>query len=230
MSLNPGANIKRLIYYSFFIMRNLLRPYLGAYVHCMGWIVAWDNNDKINTRRICVSNVTVAKPDRMLTFEKQEVIGKLDHLNIFCNKSENPPNDSERYHKIAFSGTVIQYTRKDGSTDYGIHQVCQTPFNEMLDMVENDLLSLATRPGNKAENYFRFIETIDFLHSTEYAIDSLGDYLPTFDYNYHDYKVRIGELLSGLHFAVQRIKVICGNRQMRRSCKISRKLANAILA
>ena len=196
----------------------------------MGWIADWDSNDETNTRRICVSNVTVTKPDRMLIFEKQEVIGKLDHLNIFCNKSANPSNDSEKYHKIAFSGTVIQYTRKDGSTDYGIQQVCQTPFSKMLDVVENDLSSLATYSDNKAENYFQFLRTIEFLSSIEYAIDLLGNYLPTFDCNYPDYKARIGELLSGLHSAVQRIKVICSNRQMRRSCKISRKLANAILA
>jgi hypothetical protein len=211
-------------------MRNLIKPYLGSFVHCMGWISDWGDNDETNTRRICISNVTVTKPNRMLTFERQEVIGKLDHLKFFCNKSANPSKDSEKYNKIAFSGTVIQYTRKDGSTDYGIQQVCQTPFSEMLDVVENDLSFLATYSGNKAENYFRFLQTIEFLSSIEYAVDLLGDYLPTFDCNYHDYKARIGELLLGLQSAVRRIKVICSNRQMRRNCKITRELANDILA
>lgn len=211
-------------------MRNSIKPYLGSFVHCMGWITDWDDNHKTNTRRICVSNVTVAKPDRMLTFDKQTVIGKLDHLNIFCNKSANPSIDSEKYHRIAFSGTVIQYKRRNGSTDYAIQQLPQTMFREILDMVESNLSSLAADSGNNAENYFRFMQTIKFLSSIKYAIDSLGDYLSTFDGNYLDYQARIDNLLSGLHSATGQIRAICSNRRMRRSCHISRELADAILA
>jgi hypothetical protein len=210
-------------------MRILLAPYLGNFVHCSGWITDWENLDNEN-RRIYVSNVTVKQPDRMLTYDKQNTICKIDHLNIFCKKDYNPPIEKEKYQRIAFSGTVIQYTRKDGSMDYGIQQVQQTHAYEILEFVNRVITALTIRKKGKAKNYFRILEITDFLLTLEDAIEEQGDYLPTFDCDYLYYKETIKQMVECLRFAADEIKFLCGNRRLRRKSKISSKLAEQILA
>jgi hypothetical protein len=210
-------------------MRHSLAPFLGSFVHCSGWISDWELFKKTNIRRICVSNVSVKKADKTLTFDKQEVIDKLGHLNIFCDLTKHPLDDSEKYQRISFSGHVIQYTRKNGSIDYGIKLARQLSFYKALNLVEENLQILCAYAGNKIENYFSLIHTLEFLLSLESAIDLTGNHLTTFEYNYNEYKMRICKLIAGIQSAIQQIRLICGNRRMRRRCKVSRELAEQIL-
>jgi hypothetical protein len=210
-------------------MRHSLAPFLGSFVHCSGWITVWESFKKTNTRRICVSNVSVKKADKMLTFNKQEVISKLSHVNIFCDLSMHPLDDSEKYQRISFSGHVIQYTRKNGSIDYGIQVVRQISFYQALNLAERNLQILCADTGNKIENYFTLIHTMELLVSLESAIDLTGNHLTTFEYNHNEYKMRICKLIAGIQSAIQQIRLICGNRRMRRRCKVSRELAEQIL-
>lgn len=210
-------------------MRISLAPYLGRLVHCSGWIADWENLEKQN-RRIYVSSVTIKHPDRMLTFDKQKTICKIDHLNIFCDNESNPLNEEDKYQRIAFSGDVIQYTRKDGSKDYGIRQVPQTNFYNILEVIHREITALTQCKRGKAENYFRILEIISFLLALEGVMEDLGDYLPTFDCDYLYCKENIKQMVDGLRFAANKIKFLCKNRNLRRNGKISRNLAEQILA
>jgi hypothetical protein len=124
---------------------------------------------------------------------------------------------------------VIQYTRKNGSIDYGIKLARQLSFYKALNLVEENLQILCAYAGNKIENYFSLIHTLEFLLSLESAIDLTGNHLTTFEYNYNEYKMRICKLIAGIQSAIQQIRLICGNRRMRRRCKVSRELAEQIL-
>jgi hypothetical protein len=212
-------------------MRFPLKSWFGSFVHCSGWIVDWGHTRSTHHCRVCIAKVAVKKVDRMLTFDKQKTICKLDHINIFCDLTSKPIYDLAKYQRIAFSGHVIQYTRKDGSIDYGIQQVSQPSFCMMLNLVEYNLkLLCAPNALNMIENYFLLIDAVDSLVSLQSDIEEMGDRLSTFEFNYNEYKVRISTLLTGLRSAIQKIRMICGNRRMRRSGKISKELAAKIMS
>lgn len=166
----------------------------------------------------------------MLTFDKQKTICKIDHLNIFCDDGSNPSHQEDKYQRIAFSGFVIQYTRKDGSMDYGIQQVQQTNFFRILEFIQGEIAALTRCKRGIAGNYFRILEIADFLLTLEDSIEEQGDYLPTFDCDYLYYKENTTQMVDGLRFAADKIKFLCGNRRLRRKGKISSKLAEQILA
>jgi hypothetical protein len=211
-------------------MRHSLKPYLNHFVHCSGWIADWEDMQESSNRRICVSDVTIKQPNRLLIFEDQKTITRLEHLNIYCKMASDSIPQCSKYARIAFSGVVIQYKRKDGSIDFGVKQAEMPDFMEILRNFENKTTSTILKAKNQAENYFVYQSFIGSLRKLENQIDALGDHLPTNQCTYQHYTNSIHNLITMLEYATNKIKFVCRNRQLRRKHGIPRDLSDKILA
>ena len=67
-------------------------------------------------RQVVVKNPTIRKADRNLRFEKQTLLTKEDHLNLFIEHKDLPNYDAtfQLHASIQFSGVVQDYV---GQTD-----------------------------------------------------------------------------------------------------------------
>ena len=70
----------------------------------------------------------IKKPNKDLLFDNQELLSKEHHLNLFIKKTNFRYYLSifEKLEPIYFSGRVQQYTRSDGSKDFGIYPIKQS--------------------------------------------------------------------------------------------------------
>jgi len=165
----------------------------------------------------------------MQTFDRQQTICQLDHLNIFCNKELHPSNSFEMYKRIFFSGVAVEYSRKDGTIDYGVEQTVQIKVANILEYVNKEIDALI-RGRIDFASWQRLQETMTFLAKIEGAVEQLGDYLPTFHYDYVSLKKGISQSSRALSSYAIQMRVMCSNRRLRRQHKISRNQAEKILA
>ena len=102
------------------VMRTGLIPHLGQQVLCKGWIASWKDLEGLSTRQVVVKNPTIRKADRNLRFEKQTLLTKEDHLNLFIEHKDLPNYDAtfQLHASIQFSG-VVRLCEVYGSTDLG---------------------------------------------------------------------------------------------------------------
>ena len=76
-----------------------------------------------------ISNLpTIKKADKNLTFDKQQVISKEYHINLFLPFNQMTDKELElvkgvkMYDCITFSGRIQEYWRKDGTYDLSVNQ------------------------------------------------------------------------------------------------------------
>lgn len=106
-------------------MRNL-KDWLGHKVLVLGII------NKIEPNSYCITNVRVKE------YSRNPEIREIDHINTFFTEREmqvfdelkrtNPKRVPKLNEKVGFVGKVIQYTRRNGTVDYGIQSIPTVSF------------------------------------------------------------------------------------------------------
>jgi hypothetical protein len=209
-------------------MRTALIPYQNQYVLAKGWITDWSDDEERQSRRVYVSNVTIKKADKNLTFENQRLISKEEHLNFFIPLQYVSTIPCEKYNCLAIAAYIREYTRKDGSIDYGLKLIEQSMVEDHIQqiyeeselMTEGELLtphSLATLLSLKRK-----------LIDCGKELEDTSDLLPTFFRTYGEYKKEIKNMINVLDESILLINSICSNRAMRRKHKIKKNFARPV--
>lgn len=204
-------------------MRTGLIPYLGQQVLCKGWIASWKDLEGTATRQVVVRNPTIRKPDRNLRFEKQSLLVKEDHLNLFIEHKDLPNYDAtfQLHEPIQFSGVVQDYVRSDGSTDYGIYAGSQStlPF-------EIERVRLAAYESSVGEEGLEELFRDTLLPKAEQLLKDLeegGDGVPTFRGTYRTYKEQLQEVIRDMRSILVHIHSRTFRRRYRRRpCPLER--------
>jgi len=209
-------------------MRTALIPYVNQYVLAKGWITDWKDDEETQTRRMYVSNVVVKKANKHLTFDKQTLISKEDHLNFFYPIQIISKTCCEKYTCVALAGYITEYTRKDGSIDYGLNPIKQS-------MVEDHIIEVCERAKLMTQSNLLTPKTLLTLHSLKEEIkecdmelEEAGDLLPTFYSSYDEYKKDIKSLADTFDEGIAVINSVCSNRAMRRAHKVKHNFARTI--
>jgi len=209
-------------------MRTALIPYVNQYVLAKGWITDWKDYEETQIRRVYVSNILIKRPDKNLTFENQELISKEEHLNFFIPFEYVPYTPCEKYTCIKLAGCITEYTRKDGTIDYGLKPIAQST-------VEEDILDVCEKAKLIANEKILTPMTLMTLYSLKQQmvdcdkeLEEVGDLLPTFYLTYADYKKDIKAMIEVFDKGISLINGICSNRAMRRKNKIKTNFARTI--
>ena len=209
-------------------MRTALMPYKNQYVLAKGWITDWKDYEKTQIRRVYVSNIAIKRPDKNLTFENQELISKEDHLNFFIPFEYVPYTPCEKYTCLGLAGCITEYTRKDGSIDYGLKPIAQS-------IIEDSIASVCERARLMTNEKVLTPKTLMTLYSLnqqmvdcDKQLEEVGDLLPTFYRTYADYKKDIKAMIKVFEEGISLINSICSNRAMRRKNKIKGNFASTI--
>lgn len=209
-------------------MRTALIPYANQYVLAKGWITDWKDYEETQTRRVYVSNIVIRQPDKTLTFENQQLISKEDHLNFFIPFEYVPYTPCVKYMCLGLAGCITEYTRKDGTVDYGLEPIAQS-------IVEDSILSVCERARLMANNKVFTPKTLITLYSLKQQmldcdkqLEEVGDLLPTFYRTYSDYKKDIKAMIDAFDEGISLINSVCSNRAMRRANKIKTNFARTI--
>jgi len=209
-------------------MRTALIPYVNQYVLAKGWITDWKDDEETQTRRMYVSNVIVKKADKHLTFDKQTLISKEDHFNFFYPIQIIPKTFCERYKCVALAGYITEYTRKDGSIDYGLTPIKQS-------MIEDHIIEVCERAKLMTQSNLLTPKSLLTLHllkkeikECEMELEEAGDLLPTFYSSYDEYKKDIKSIADAFDEGIAIINSVCSNRAMRRANKVKHNFARTI--
>jgi hypothetical protein len=209
-------------------MRTALIPYKNQYVLAKGWITDWKDYEKTQIRRVYVSNIAIKRPDKNLTFENQELISKEDHLNFFIPIEYVPYTPCEKHTCLGLAGCITEYTRKDGSIDYGLKPIAQS-------IIEDSIASVCERARLMTNEKVLTPKTLMTLYSLnqqmvdcDKQLEEVGDLLPTFYRTYADYKKDIKAMIKVFEEGISLINSICSNRAMRRKNKIKGNFASTI--
>ena len=201
-------------------MRNKLASYVGEFIHARGWIASWTDFKVDGVRSVIVANPTLTKPNRDCRFDEQEIISKESHLNLFIKHDDLLLYDTtfEIHQPINFSGLIENYSRSDGTHDYGVYPTKQSNIHfEIKNLLVSSLF-----------NRLQISETsIDYLR--DYAIprfdeilkelDACGDQLPTFRHTYGEYKDLLKlEFIEACDY-INTIDRVKSSREFRRKCK-----------
>jgi hypothetical protein len=122
-------------------MRSELQPYLGKTVFWTGFMESWKDDVKRGTRRLTIRpcSVYLYKEDAEKIPHDLVKIAHLHHVNLFSTLDEqkkteekhaqlaaclpwldNADGKPERCQRVEGAATVIEYTRANGSKDYGL--------------------------------------------------------------------------------------------------------------
>jgi len=209
-------------------MRTALIPYVNQYVLAKGWITDWKDDEETQTRRMYVSNVIVKKADKHLTFDKQTLISKEDHLNFFVPLQYIPKTFYGKYTCVALTGYITEYTRKDGSIDYGLNPIKQS-------MVEDHIIEVCERAKLMTQSNLLTPKSLLTLHllkqeikECDMELEEAGDLLPTFYSSYDECKKDIKTIADTFDEGIAIINSVCSNRAMRRANKVKHNFARTI--
>jgi len=209
-------------------VRTALIPYVNQYVLAKGWITDWKDDEETQTRRMYVSNVIVKKADKHLTFDKQSLISTENHLNFFFPLQYIPKDFYDRYTCVALAGYITEYTRKDGSIDYGLNPIKQS-------MVEDHIIEVCERAKLMTQSNMLTPKSLLTLHllkqeikECDMELEEAGDLLPTFYSSYDEYKKDIKTIADTFDEGIALINSICSNRAMRRAHKVKHNFARTI--
>ena len=206
-------------------MRTVLIPYINQYVLAKGWITDWNDDEETQTRRVYVSNVIVKKADKNLTFDNQTLISKEDHLNFFIPINYIPTNFYEKYTCLALAGYITEYTRKDGSIDYGLTPIKQSMIEERIRAVSDGADLMTSNKLLTPQTLLTLYSLKQQVIECDEELEKVGDFLPTFYSSYAEYKEEIKEWIEVLDKGIATINSVCSNRAMRRKHKIKHNFA-----
>ena len=129
-------------------MREKLADHIGEYVLCRGWIGGWEDMDKCSTRRLYIKQPTIKRANKDLLYAEQETISTEHHLNLFIKYEDLPDYDTtfELNQPIHFTGEVEEYTRADGTTDFGIYGTKQSTISFKLERIIKSVQETLDKP------------------------------------------------------------------------------------
>jgi len=139
-------------------MRTNLKPHLGTFVLCKGWIKDWkDIDEKHPQRKVLISQPTIRKPDKDLLFENQPIISTEHHLNLYINKEDLSDYPKfELNNTLDFSGIIEGYMRSNGSIDYGVYPNKQSLLHIKLELINAQYGYMADKFGVYTEHFYKF--------------------------------------------------------------------------
>ena len=115
-------------------MRVDLAKYTNQYVLCKGWITDWEQINE-NTFRAYIEKPLIKKPNKNAVWDELETLSREHHINLFLPYNIEKGNPYKRYTCVTFAGYIKQYTRSDGTTDYGVYPIAQSTLHqELLEM------------------------------------------------------------------------------------------------
>ena len=123
--------------------RYALTPYINQFVLGRGWVEGWEDYD--DARRFYIKSPTIKKADKNLTFDKQQVISKEHHINLFLPFNQMTDKELElvkgvkMYDCITFSGRIQKYWRKDGTYDLSVKSIPQSYMEDMIAMIHKEI-------------------------------------------------------------------------------------------
>ena len=181
-------------------MRTGLAPHLGEQVLCKGWIAFWEDLQVTQTRRLVISSPIIRKADRNRRFEQQQLLSREHHLNLFIRWQDLPNYDTtlQLHEPIQFSGVVQEYSRADGSTDFGVYSGSQSTLPTQIKRI-----CLTTSTANAFDPSTKHLIQDHTLPAAEQVLIDLeeaGDMLPTFDATYGEYKALLEEEIRCLRY------------------------------
>ena len=201
-------------------MRQRLAEHLNEYVLCKGWIGGWEDMKECSTRRVFIKQPTIKKADRNKLFSNQEVISTEHHLNLFIKYEHLSQYDTiwELNQTIQFAGVVEQYTRSNGTTDYGIYGTEQSTISFQLERFIQSIKETTEKDPDKIDLPFLEQQVIRLMELAK-EVDEAEHRLPTFTKTYEDYIDILCALAVVLPETIKRTKGFLASRDYRRSKK-----------
>lgn len=203
-------------------MRHKLADHLNEYVLCKGWIGGWEDMKECSTRRVFIKQPTIKKADRNTLFAEQDVISTEHHLNLFIKFEDLSQYDTiwELNQTIQFAGVVEQYTRSNGTTDYGVYGTEQSTIHFQLERFIQSIKETSNNP-NPEDIDLPFLEQqASQLMMLAAEVDKAQDRLPTFHKTYEEYKDTLCALAVVVPNIVRQTRAFIASRDYRRSKKV----------
>jgi hypothetical protein len=196
-------------------MRSSLAQHHGALLMCCGWILHWKDLPESGCRQVTIGNPTFKAPNPFRRFDKLELVGKEEHVNLFIPYKHLATYDARFLlsEKIFFCGFVQEYTRRDGSCDYGIASIAQNPISRKIEKLNSQLECARSYPSSDTLSLVEGVILTSVEDLTK-EIHDLGDHLPTFIQS----KGEMLEELKSIQKVASCIRNIMNSRQYRRKC------------
>ena len=210
-------------------MRDKLAPHLNEFVLCKGWIEDWKSVDE-NITQVYIKNPLIKEANKNVLFDDLNLISKEHHINLFLEKKHS--QDLRRLEEIFFNGVISQYTRSNGTKDYGIKPEPFSSLHTEIDALFDDLeVNFKKRPKDfvtKGTLITYELKLSPRLDKVQKKVEEAGDKLPTFYYTFSQYKEMIKELTDELKERIKFIRHICSNRKLRRQFGVEYNFALSI--
>ena len=210
-------------------MRDKLAPHLNEFVLCKGWIEDWKSVDE-NITQVYIKNPLIKEANKNVLFDDLNLISKEHHINLFLEKEHS--QDLRRLEEIFFNGVINQYTRSNGTKDYGIKPEPFSSLHTEIDALFDDLeVNFKKRPKDfvtKGTLITYELKLSPRLDKVQKKVEEAGDKLPTFYYTFSQYKEMIKELTDELKERIKFIRHICSNRKLRRQFGVEYNFALSI--
>jgi len=201
--------------------RIALAPYENTFILGDGWVESWiDEGDDI---RYVITKPTIKKRDKHTHYSKLKVISKEHHINYFLPKEIATRINTGLYAHTTFSGTIRQYKRKDGSYDWGVYPSPSLDVNHIVETALKSIEVMMEKSSNaySIENLYTIQREIKpMINRMKNVITSSGDYMETFSYTYDEVMDDLTHMNYLLDRWIERFKLICSNRSMRRQFKV----------
>lgn len=200
-------------------MRTNLIPHLHQLVLVKGWVYGWEDFPSTSTRRVGVKQPTIRVADASLLYEEQELVSTEHHINLFIpfhQLGEYEPHFIA-HSPISFSGVVVEYTRRNGTVDYGISA---SPQHRLLNDLER--LCLAVRSISTqapfAPSTLAFYEqtALPQVIALQQRVKEAGNALLTFHKTQSEYEELLEKMLFVIKKAINEISFQTSNRENRR--------------
>lgn len=199
-------------------MRHKLADHLYKYVLCRGWIGDWEDMDDCSTRRVFIKQPTIREANKDLLYEDQNFISTEHHLNLFIKHEDLPDYDTifELNTPINFSGVIEEYTRADGSIDYGIYATKQSTLHFKLERLLQSVQETMDKQLEAIDQNYLSSAIRQVSELTEELMES-GVQLATFNRTHKEFHLTLMAMGCALPEALRRTKEILGSRSHRRA-------------
>ena len=172
-------------------MRIALANHVNENVLLKGWINDWKDLENSNNFQLSIKNPIIKKVDKNILFDNQKILSREDHINLFLPKDrfQSFKNHYSRLDAVYCSGKIIQYTRSNGTQDYGIDLYLTSTVVDRFDAFLEDgysVLKVTKKMGYPTRELLNYIRhyLIPRSHELENEIEEIGDLFPTFSGTY----------------------------------------------
>lgn len=199
-------------------MRSKLENHIGEYVLCKGWIGGWEDMPECSTRRLYIKQPTIKIANPNLLYEEQQVISTEHHLNLFIKYEDLKDYEStyQLHTPINFAGFIQQYTRGNGTIDYGVYPAKQSTLHFRLErLIQSIQETLAPSIGEIDLTYLESAsKQVEVLQK---ELEEFGNNLPTFNRTQDDFLLVLGALSWGISKSIRHTERVLASRAYKRS-------------